>query len=180
MGKTAGLYADGMPGNCALENSGRYAVRHNPWAYFLDERAACSQYDVPLDQLAADVAAGSLPNAGMAIGDLCNDAHDCGLSAADDWLKTQLDLVMQGPDFTAGRLVVVITADEDDHHADNLVLTTVVNPRLSGVVVDQPLTHYALTGLYDEVLGAPPIGQAASAPSMLTAFGLTAFASNAG
>ncbi|CUR54999.1 Phosphoesterase [metagenome] len=172
LGKTARTYLEGMPGTCALDNTGKYVVRHNPWAYFRDERAACAEDDVPLDQLAGDVAAGTLPNAGMAIGDLCHDAHDCPLSAADDWLKTQLGMVLSGPDFTSGRLVVVVTADEDDRHQGNTVLTTVLHPDLDGVVVAEPLTHYALTGLYDEVLGAAPLRQAATAPSLLTAFGL--------
>jgi len=172
MGKTATLYAEGMIDNCAPFSSGRYAVRHNPWAYFRDETAACRQHDVPIEKLASDVTSGSLPNVGMVIPDLCNDAHDCPLSAADAWLKGQLEQVLSGPDFASGRLVVVITADEDDHHQDNTVLTSVLHPDLTGVVVDEPLTHYALTGLYDEVLGAPPLREAASAPSMLSAFGL--------
>ena len=33
-GRTAKTYAEAMPGNCAVDNRGVYAVRHNPWTYF--------------------------------------------------------------------------------------------------------------------------------------------------
>jgi acid phosphatase len=43
---------------------------------------------------------------------------------------------------------------------------------MHGAVVTTPLTHYSLARLYSEVLGAEPLGEAAAAPSMATAFGL--------
>jgi acid phosphatase len=174
-GKTAKVYAEGMPGACALEPGGRrYAVKHNPWAYFVDERPSCRRYDVPLDRLATDVAAGDLPNAGLVVPDLCHDAHDadCDLGDADDWLKDEMGAVLAGPDFASGHLAVVITADEDDRSQGNLVLTTVLHPSQQGHVVRTPLTHYSLTGLYDRVLGVRLLRRAARAPSMAKAFGL--------
>jgi acid phosphatase len=172
VGKTAKLYAEGMPGNCATENSGQYVVKHNPWPYYLSERASCVTYDVPITELSDDAANGRLPTAGMVIPDLCNDAHDCDLSVADDWLRTEIGTVMAGPDWRAGHLAIVVTADEDDHHQDNLVLTAVAHPSLHGAVVTTPLSHYSLARLYSEVVAAAPLGEAAAAPSMATAFGL--------
>lgn len=171
-GGTARLYAEGMPGPCATESSGAYAVKHNPWAYYVAERSACLANDVPLGALGGDVAAGRLPDVGMVIPDLCNDAHDCDLGVADRWLRTQVETVMAGPDWRAGRLAIVVTADEDDHRQDNLVLTVVAHPSLHRAVVTTPLTHYSLARLYSEVVGAPPLGEAATAPSIATAFGL--------
>jgi hypothetical protein len=171
--RTATLYADGMPRSCATANGGRrYAVKHNPWAYFVGERRSCLKYDVALPRLRSDIALGRLPNAGMVIPDLCHDAHDCGLSVADAWLREQLGPVLHGPDWRSGHLAVVITADEDDRRQDNLVLTTVLSPRLAGVSYAGPLNHYSLTRMYDEVLGAPLLRHAASATSMARAFGL--------
>ena len=108
-----------MPGSCVTTPAGEYAVKHNPWAYFVDERTACERYDVPLDRLAADARAGTLPDAGMVVADLCHIAHDCPLATADAWLRDEVGPVLAGPDFTSGRLVVVITADEDDQSAGN-------------------------------------------------------------
>jgi acid phosphatase len=172
-GRTAKTYAEGQPAPCTTQNSGRYAVRHNPWAYHLDERTACAAHDVGLDALAGDTRAGDLPDVGLVIPDLCNDAHDCSLATADTWLKTQVSAVEQGPDFTSGHLAVVITADEDDHHQDNTVLTVVAHPALHGTVVSAPLTHYSLSHSLSAVAGAAPMAEAAQAPDLLQAFGLT-------
>ena len=172
IGKSAKVYAEGMPGNCATENSGRYVVKHNPWAYYRSERSSCSRYDVPAGELGNDAANGRLPNAGMVIPDLCDNAHDCDLSVADRWLRTQIEAVMSGPDWRAGHLAIVVTADEDDHRQNNLVLTTVAHPSMHGAVVTAPLTHYSLARLYSEILAAEPLRESAGAPSMATAFGL--------
>jgi acid phosphatase len=172
-GKTAAIYAEGMPGTCVTTSGGdRYVVRHNPWAYFVDDRAACSTYDVPATRLPGDIAAGTLPNVGMVIPDLCNDAHDCSLTRADDWLHLTVDAVLAGPDWRSGRLAVVITADEDDRHQDNLVLTTVLHPSLRHVVVDAPLTHLSLSRFLSEVVHQSPLRDAANVPSLGDAFGL--------
>jgi hypothetical protein len=172
-GRTAAVYAEGMPESCALENGGdQYVVRHNPWAYFADDHAACERYDVPASQLSAAVDAGRLPDIGMVIPNVCNDAHDCPLATADDWLRSQVDEVLAGPDWKSGHLAVVITADEDDHHQDNMVLTAVLHPSLEHTVVDTPLTHLSLSRFLSEVLHQPALRDAAAAPSLGDAFGL--------
>ena len=174
-GKSAKTYAEGMPRRCALEpGGGRYAVKHNPWAYFVDSRTACLKHDVPVNRLAADTKAGALPNAGLVIPDLVDDAHDadCDLGDADAWLRRELRAVLAGPDFASGHLAVVITADEDDHSQHNLVLTTVIHPSQQGHVVRTRLTHYSLTRLYEQVLGVRLLRHAATAPDMAAAFGL--------
>lgn len=175
LGRTARVYAEGMPGNCALEDGGdRYAVRHNPWTYFADERSQCRQDDVAMDTFASDVSSGELPNTGMVIPNTCNDAHDsdCDLGDADAWMRKYLGRVLAGPDFASGRLAVVVTADEDDGSQDNKVLTTVLHLSQHGHVVDTPLSPYSLTRLYEQIVGAPFLGHAATAPDLAAAFGL--------
>ncbi len=175
LGKSARLYAEGMPGTCALENGGdRYAVKHNPWAYFVDERDLCQADDVPLDGFASDASSGDLPNVGMVVPNLCHDAHDsdCDLGVADDWMRTYVGEALAGPDFASGQLAVIVTADEDDRSQDNTILTTVFHPSQHGNLVDTPLTTYSLTRLYEQVLGADFLGNAATAPDLAAAFGL--------
>lgn len=174
-GGAARLYAEAMPHACTLEPSYPYAVKHNPWAYFVDERDLCAADDLPVARLAEDVADGDLPTVGMLIPDLCHDAHDCRLSTADAWLKRQLRPVLAGPDFTGGDLALVITADEDDDHHGNRVLTVVAHPSLEGSdrVVRTRLNHYGLSRSLAEVAGVRPLRQARTARSVLAAFGLT-------
>lgn len=174
-GKTAKTYVDGMPSNCALTDGGtRYAVKHNPWAYFTPsaERTGCQSFDVPVTQLDADITAGTLPNVGMVVPNLCNDAHDCSLSVADNWFKGYMTKIYASPDWQSGRLAVVLTADEDDRNSGNKVLTVVIHPSQNGNVVSTPLTHYSLTRLYEDVAGTSYLKNAATAPSMSQAFGL--------
>jgi phospholipase C len=173
-GETAKVYEEGMISNCMLSDTGLYAVKHNPWAYFTpsSERTPCSSYDVPESLLATDAAAGTLPTVGMVVPDLCNDGHDCSLSVADTWFETQMQLIFAGPDWKSGHLAVVLTADEDDGSQGNKVFTVVIHPSQSGNVVTAPLTHYSLTRLYEDVAGVSHLNNAATAPSMSSAFGL--------
>lgn len=175
-GKTAATYADAMPDNChvydAPADKPTYAVRHNPWVFFSAGRDSCLKYDQPLDHFASDAAADQLPNVGFLIPDLVHDAHNASLGDADAWLKQQLSPVISSSDFTSGRLVVVVTADEDDRKSGNIVLTSVLSTQLHHKVVDTPLTHYSLTRFIDDVLGVPPLGQGKDAPDMKAAFGL--------
>ena len=174
-GKTAGLYADAMPSPCATSNAGRYAVKHNPWAYFPAEAADCRKYDVPVTALAPAVSSGDLPTVGMVIPDLCHDAHDCSLATADAWIAGQVETVMSGPDWASGHLAIVITADEDDDHgvpdSDNRVLTAVLHPSQDSHVVSTRLTHRSLYGLLEDVAGVTHT-EPSDTPSMAAAFGL--------
>jgi acid phosphatase len=79
---------------------------------------------------------------------------------------------MQGPDYRAGHLAIVITFDEDDNSGDNTVLTTVIAPTVDHVSAATPLTHYSLTRYLAELTATPPPAEAATAASLGTAFGL--------
>jgi acid phosphatase len=174
-GRTAKVYADGMPANCALTSGGAdYVVRHNPWAYFVNERSACRKFDVPASALAGDVRHGTLPNAGMVIPNVVHDAHDGSLAQADAWIKRRVNMIRKGADWTSGRLAIVITADEDDGGQGNRVLTVVASRSTAHrTVVSRRLNHYSLTRLYDDVLGVPHLRHAVKAASMTKAFGIT-------
>jgi hypothetical protein len=113
-----------------------------------------------------------LPTTRVLIPDLVHDAHDGTLGQADAWLKSWLPVTMAGPDFTSGRLAIVVTADEDDYTNVNKVLTVVIAKGMTPHVVATPLTHYSLTRFYDEVAGAEPLRGAATATSLGTTFGL--------
>ena len=178
-GRTAKTYAEAMPANCALRPTTRYAVKHNPWAYFADasSRANCRRFDVPSGTttsgaLRTDVDAGRLPTVGMLIPDVCHDGHDCSLAVADAWLKTWLQVIMAGPDYQRGRLAIVVTFDEDDKSADNTVLTAVIAPETSGVVASSSYTHFSLSRYLAEVSGTTPLGAGRTAPSFRAAFQL--------
>jgi acid phosphatase len=171
-GRSAATYAQSMPRRCDTADAYPYAVRHNPWTFFGAGQAACRRHDRSTAGFARAARKDRLPNVGFLIPDMRHDAHDGTLGAADAWLHTSLKPVLASRDFTSGSLVVVVTADEDDLKSGNVVLTSVLTPRLHHVVVGKRLTHYSLTGFIAHVLGVPPLGSGATAPSMAAAFGL--------
>ncbi len=178
-GRTAATYAESMPKNCHIydypdraNGVPKYAVRHNPWVYFPGTRRQCLAHDLPLTPFANDASRNALPNVGFLIPNLDHDAHDGSLSAADAWLRSTLAPVLVSSDFTTGKLVVIVTADEDNRKSSNMVLTSVLSPLVRQKVVTSPLTHYSLTRYIAQVLGVPPLGKSATAPDLKSAFGL--------
>ena len=178
-GRQARVYAEGMTTACQRFNTGRYAVRHNPWTYFTSsaEHTGCRANDVPAGTTTSgalhnDIVAGRLPTVGMLVPDVCHDGHDCSAATADAWLRRWMPAIMAGPDYRAGRLAVVITFDEDDKRSGNLVYTAVVHPSLHGKTVTKALNHYSLSASLSRISGRTPLRKAATAPPFLTAFGL--------
>jgi acid phosphatase len=173
-GKSAKTYSESMTSNCGLVTVSPYAVKHNPWTYFgsASTRANCNKYDVSTAGLAADATANALPNVGFVVPNLVNDAHNGSLTTADNWLKTNLSKVLASSDFTSGKLVVIVTADEDDSSQGNKVLTVVMHAGTAHRVVTTHLTHYSWTRYMAQITATTPLLSGATAPDMKAAFGI--------
>ncbi len=172
-GGTAKIWADSMGSeNCKPTDSGKYAPRHVPWNYFIDERQLCQQFVVDGGQFAGDVASGDLATVGMFIPDNCHNAHDCSIGTTDDFISSQVEVAMSGPDWKTGRLAIIITADEDNKKAGNRILTVVLHPSQKSKVVTTPLTLYSLHRLLADVGNTEPMNKGKTAPDMAKAFGL--------
>src|SRR4029077_12474085 len=79
-GKTWKSYAEDLPSiGYTGGDTGRYAVRHNPLAYFTDVQNDSRQVQnlAPFSQFATDRNAASLPDFSFIVPNLCDDAHDC-------------------------------------------------------------------------------------------------------
>jgi phosphatidylinositol-3-phosphatase len=159
---------ESMPSNCLLSNSGQYAVRHNPAAYYTNIRTACASRDVPLGAT-PDVSARFTfvtPN-------LCNDMHDCSVKTGDTWLSTFLPKVFSSSAYQGGRTAVFLTWDEDDHSQSNRIATLVIAPSVRpGTTSSTHFTHYSMLRTTEQLLGLGFLGNAASAASMRGAFNL--------
>ena len=159
---------ESMPSNCDKSNSGSYAVRHNPAAYYTNLGTACTSQDVPL---------GSTPDISARFTfitpNLCDDMHDCSVATGDTWLSKQLPAILNSTQYASGSTALFITWDEDDSSAANHIPTVVVAPSVvpataSGTRFD----HYAMLHTTEQMLGMSFLGQAATAPSMAPAFHL--------
>jgi hypothetical protein len=167
-GRTAAAYSESMPSRCDMTNAKPYAVRHNPWPYFLQGRARrCNAFDQPARALHPN----HLPNVATLTPNLLHDAHDGTLAQADAYLKHRLPAIFASADFQSGALAVVITADENGGGSAN-ILTVVCDVHLHGIVVTTALNHYSLNRFYSQTVRAAPMRKGKTATNMRAAFGL--------
>jgi hypothetical protein len=161
-------FQESMPAHCDRGDSGDYAVKHNPAAYFTNVQKACVARDVPL-KLPIDLSSGFTfvtPN-------LCHDMHDCPVSTGDRWLAGFLPRVLESSQYQGGHTAVFLTYDEDDGSSGNHVATFVIAPSVpQGSRSQLPFSHYSLLRTTEEMLGLGRLGAAAGASSMRSAFGL--------
>jgi phospholipase C len=175
-GGTARSYEESMVGNCALESSGRYAVKHNPAAYYVgpSDRSACQADDVPLGgvddgALRHDLDANTLPTFSFVTPDLCNDTHDCSVQTGDRWLQQWVPELQSSSSYAAGRTAIFVVWDEDSPMPFIAIAPTLA----TGTTLDAAIDHYALLRTTEEMLGLPTtLGAAAGAPSMRAALHL--------
>jgi phosphatidylinositol-3-phosphatase len=160
---------EAMPSPCSRGDSGRYAVRHNPAAYFAGIAAQCDAQDVPL-RGAPDLSARFT----FVTPDLCHDMHDCSTADGDRWLAGFVPQILRSAEYAAGRTALFLTWDEDDGSASNQIATLVVAPQVRrGTRSAATFDHYSLLRTTEELLGLPAhLGAAARAPSMRAAFGI--------
>jgi len=173
-GKTWKSYAEDLPSvGYTGGDTGLYAVRHNPLAYFTDVQNNSKQVQnlVPFTQLAADLNTANLPEYSFIVPNLCNDAHDCPLSTADTWLKTNIDPLINSPQFQKDGLLVILFDEAntlDLTAGGGHVLAVVVSPLSKrGYKSIAFYQHQSVLRLTLEGLGVTKLpGDAATAPVM--------------
>lgn len=96
-GMTWAQYAEGMSYPCSTKGT-KFAARHVPALFYRNilqnsDTAYCKNHVVPLTDWYNMTNSGQIPpNFAFISPDLCNDAHDCSVSTADNWLKNSFNL----------------------------------------------------------------------------------------
>jgi hypothetical protein len=173
-GKTWKTYAEDLPsvGYTGGDN-GNYYVRHNPLAYMMDVQNSPTQVQnlVPFTQFSQDVASGNLPNYSFIVPNACDDAHNCALAVADNWLKTNIAPLIQSPMFQKDGLLIIAF---DESASDN----TDGGGRVAVVLISAPFSkpdfqstilfhHESVLRLMLEGLGVTVLpGATSTAPTM--------------
>jgi len=174
-GKTWKAYAEDLPSvGYTGGNTGRYAVRHNPLAYMTDVQNSSVQVQnlVPFTQLAADLAAGNLPNYSFIVPNLCSDGHDCPITTTSDpWLQHNIDPLIKNPVFQKDGLLIIVCDESggDNTNGGGRIPAVLVSPAFS--LVDYKSTtlyqHQSVLRLMLEGLGVNTLpGAASTAPAM--------------
>jgi len=182
-GKTWKAYAESLPsvgylGGDTTSGGGQYYVRHVPVAYFTDVQNSSAQQQnlVPFTQFATDLAAGNLPNYSFITPNGCDDAHDCALSTADTWLKSNIDPLLKNSTFQKDGLLIVVfdESGNDNTNGGGRVVCALISPAFSklGYQSTTVYQHQSLLRLTLEGLGVTVLpGASSSAPAMWEFFG---------
>jgi len=172
--------------NCDRANSGNYAVRHNPAAYYTTLHS-CSSSDVPYSHLASDLKNNKLPAFSFITPNLIDDMHNGTTADGNKWLSRNLPTILNSAEYKNGSTAIFITWDEGEgghyakgeHCATNTsdvschIATLVISPSTKkGARSGTKFNHYSLLGTAEQLLRLSKLGQAASAPTMTKAFNL--------
>jgi hypothetical protein len=120
-GVTWKAYVEGAAsGQCPIADNPPYRTWHVPFLYFDDvvgnpasaNAKRCVQHVVPLDDLAADLASGSVPRYAFVVPDFCHDMHDdCNtgdrIRQGDDWLASAVPPIVASKAYASGGAVLV-------------------------------------------------------------------------
>jgi hypothetical protein len=180
-GRTWKAYEEDMPSPCFEGGeAGNYAMKHNPFAYFdsirLDQ-TRCAQSIVPLLQIYTDLSTGQLPDYVFITPNLCNDAHDCGIEVADDWLKALMMALLPPLNQAGEPYLIILTWDEGQGNhsccglpgeAGGRIATILVSPQARAGFQDAtPYTTYSLLKTIAESWHLPYLGHAADPSNAL-------------
>jgi acid phosphatase len=150
------------------ELTGTYYVRHDPLAYMTNINTANL---VSFPQFATDLANGTLPNFSWIAPNGCDDAHDCPLSTADSWLKTNIDPLVKNATFQKDGLLIIVFDESANDNTDGggRVAVVLISPAFSHVAYQSTsfYQHESVLRLMLEGLGIKTLpGAAATAPAM--------------
>jgi phosphatidylinositol-3-phosphatase len=179
-GKSWKAYAEDLPSVGYIGgDTGNYAVRHVPLAYLTDVQYSATERQglVPFTQFPTDLADGALPNFSFVTPNLCDDAHNCALSVADAWLKTNIaPLLTSSPFKDDGLLIITFDESADDNtNGGGRVAAVFISPAFSkkGYQSTTLYQHQSTLRLMLQGLGVDSLpGAAATAPAMWEFFAL--------
>ncbi len=168
-------YEEGMPSKCAYSGGTQYAFIGNPALYMWGgtDQSACLQDDVIFGSATAGafinaLVNDNLPAFSLVTPNLCNDMHDCSVTAGNDFLAALVPQILKSPAYLSNNTAIFIIWDEESP-IPNVVISPSV-PR--GTVVTTPINHYSALAATEKMLGLPLLLGAQSAPDMRGPFNL--------
>ncbi|MDQ1479436.1 MAG: hypothetical protein QOI44_297 [Actinomycetota bacterium] len=157
-------YVEGATAGCSASGN---AAKHIPALYYFgtytdagvthSDHDFCNQEVVPYSQFNPN----ALPDFSFVTPTLCNDGHDCPNSTVDTWASANVQAVLNSAAYKAGQVTVFVWYDED-HPVPNMQIGLHVTAGVKTTPVDYGSTLRA----WEDLLGAPYIGRAASATDM--------------
>jgi phospholipase C len=117
-GLTWKAYQESMGQPCGLKSHGRYAAKHNPFAYFNDingwdgtafhPEQRCNDHVVDYSELDADIANNEIPRYVFITPNLDNDMHDASISVGDSWLANEVPKLLATDAYKTGGVIFLL------------------------------------------------------------------------
>src|SRR6266568_1332540 len=171
-GKTWKSYAEDLPyAGYTGGNTGNYAVRNNPFAYFADVQNSSTQKMnlVPFSQFAADLASNQLPDFSYIVPNQMNDGANGSLQQSDTWLKQNLAPLLADSNFQKDGLLIITfeeSASTDTAHGGGHVATLVIGPSVIPAYRSTTLyQHQSLLRTVLSAMGATTFGVTITSPT---------------
>jgi phospholipase C len=179
-------YAESMQANCSQANiqDRLYDPVHDPFVYFSritgtygigSTSSYCNSHVVSLDQFWRDSILGNLPAYSMITPNICDDAHDCQLSAGDTWLSTYVPLIINPNSASFSSTALFIVYDEG---ASSLgfgpsigghVVCLLVSPFAKTDYVSKvQYSHYSLLATIEAILKLGNLGRNDASANVMT------------
>jgi hypothetical protein len=152
-------YLEGLPKPCFNGAfAGRYAKKHDPFAYWASTRCG---HRASFDVLDRDLRRGTLPPFALVVPDLCHDMHDCSVAVGDRYLSVLVPRVLKalGP---RGYLVLTFDEGSSSVHGGGRIPTIVAGPGVvRGRTLASTVTHYGVLRTTEDTFGLAHLGAAA-------------------
>jgi phosphatidylinositol-3-phosphatase len=158
-------YQESMSGHCDRTTARPSPVKHDPARTFTNINCAANDLPLPANPRFDRKFTFVTPN-------MCNAGHDCSIQTASNFLASFTRTVLNSPQYRKGRLLYVVTFDEDGGDEGNHIYTTLVHRRAKGKKVRRRYTFCNLLATTEDLLNVGRIGCAVGAASMRRPFGL--------
>lgn len=173
-GRTWKEYAESMPQNCYMLNSGKYVTKHNPFIYYQNiesNSSYCNSHVVPFTNLATDLkTASTTPNFAFITPNICNDMHSCPISIGDSWLSKNVPMILNSPAFTTQRSLLFITWDEGYLSNNKVAAIVAGSAAKSHYSSANPYSHYSILHTIEYLWHLKPMTKNDSSAPLMTNF----------
>jgi hypothetical protein len=137
--------------------AGTYARRHDPAMSFTSVGGANCANILPLD------AYSGAANLIFVTPNLCNDAHDCSLTQADNFLKAFSPQVFGSADWAHTLYIVTFDEGTSGTGGGGQVYTMVARAGMGHLASNAFHNHYGLTRTVEDIFGLPCLANACNA-----------------
>lgn len=170
-------FDESMPVPCSLAGTRLYAPRHNPAVYYTSLRLGCRTRDVRMGTPASgpfhQALRGRLGSYVFVTPNICNDAHSCHITTADQWLGGMIQQLQSSPALGQNSAIFILFDEASADNSSCCELPSKAGGRIPLIIIsplaktgfqdDTPLDHYSLLKTILQAWNLPGLGETLNA-----------------